>query len=401
MKTLTSWLGALVAVLGWLAPAAHAQTCPAPTNVGLSSATATTAVVSFTPTASALAYVVRYYWMGDSTAAGIKRRITPTSPVTLTGLRPASTYRLLVGSICGPGDTVYSSPRLFATTASGGTAACGPVTNVHVSGISSIGATVSYTPVSGATGYIISYYAVGDTTNVQTITTTNPSATLAGLSPATAYIVRVRAMCSGGASSTATISTFQTLGNPTTCGAVTNVVVTATSSSTATVSFTPGAGNVSFHVTYHIANDSTHWVNTAASPAVLTGLVPGQTYYIQVISQCGTSASTVYTGGGSITYTFRSVGALGSRSALGAGTLELYPNPAHQAVSLLLPAVPGATSAQISLLNALGQPLRTKQLVLTGAATQTQLDLAGVVPGLYTVRVAVGGQYVSQRLAVE
>ncbi|MGI4865682.1 MAG: fibronectin type III domain-containing protein [Janthinobacterium lividum] len=400
MKNLFSWLGVALAAWGWLLPQAQAQVCAAPTNVGVSGATTTTVVVSFTPAAAVLGYVVRYSWTADSTAAGVVRRATASSPVTLTGLRAASSYRLAVGSICSPGDTVYTSPRLF-TTASGPAATCGPVTNAQVSNISGVGATLSFTPVSGAASYTISYYAVGDTATMQTITTTSPGATLAGLLPGTAYVVRIKTNCVGGTTSPPVLVTFRTLANPVACGIVSNVVVTATSSSTATVSFTPGAGNTSFHITYHLANDSTHWVNTTASPAVLTGLLPGQTYYIQVVSVCGTGASTVYTGGGSITYNFRGAGPLSSRSALGAGAVELYPNPAHQAVSLLLPAMPGATTAQISLLNGLGQTIQTKQVVLSGVATQTQLDLVGVVPGLYTVRVAVGKQSASQRLAVE
>lgn len=400
MKNVFSWLGIAIAAWCCFLPQAHAQTCAAPTNVGVSGATATTVVVSFTPAAAAVGYVVRYNWTADSTAAGVVRRATTSSPVTLTGLRGASSYRLAVGSICSSGDTVYTSKRLF-TTANGPATGCGPVTNAQVSNISGVGAMLNFTPVSGAASYTINYYAVGDTVNVQTITTTTPGATLAGLLPGTQYVVRIKTNCVGGAASAPVLVTFRTLANPVACGVVTNVVVTGTSNSTATVSFTPGAGNTSFRITYHLANDSTRWVNTTASPTVLTGLIPGRTYYIQVVSLCGSGASTVYTGGGNVTYNFRGAGPLSNRNALGTEVVELYPNPAHRAVSLLLPALPGAPAAQVSLLNNLGQVIQTKQVLLNATAAQAQLDLTDVVPGLYTIRVAVEGQVASQRLAVE
>ncbi|WP_236668813.1 fibronectin type III domain-containing protein [Hymenobacter rubidus] len=200
--------------------------------------------------------------------------------------------------------------------------------------------------------------------------------------------------------STATLVTFRTLAVPTVCGAVTNVVVTGTSATSATVTFTPGAGNTSFHITYYILNDSTRWVNTTSSPATLTGLVPGQTYYIQVTSVCGTGTTVVYTGGGQITFSFR--GALAARDALGAGAVSIYPNPAHRAAGLVLPAVPGVAQASLGLFNAVGQQVRAAVVPLaSGLETRTQLDLSGIAPGLYTLRVQAGSQVASQRLSVE
>jgi hypothetical protein len=182
---------------------------------------------------------------------------------------------------------------------------------------------------------------------------------------------------------------------------VSNVAVTATSDSTATVSFTPGQNNTSFHITYHLANDSTRWVNTNASPVTIAGLIPGNTYYIQVTSLCGNATGTVYTPSNPITMSFRGTTALATRAALGAGSIAAYPNPAHHAVSLSLPAVAGASKAQVTLLNAVGQQVRSSSVMLGSTTTRAELDLTGVAPGLYTIRVVAGGQAASQRLVVE
>lgn len=400
MKTFTWLLVLLLAAWGSGLPTAAAQSCAAPANVSANSPAASTLVVSFSPVASVSQYVVRYYWAGDSTAAGIVQQLTPTSPLTLTGLRPASTYVVLVGSVCSNGTMVFAPRRLFAT-ASGSTAACAPVVNAQVTGLTTTGATLNFGAVSGAASYTISYFAVGDSLNTHTITTTSPGLTLSGLAAGTGYRVRIVASCGPGVASAPVFLSFHTLATTVPCAAVANVTITATSASTATVSFTAGAGNTSFQVTYHLANDSTRRVNTTTSPATITGLVPGQTYYVQVVSQCGAGTSVVYTNGSSITYNFRSAGTLSARNALGAGTLTAYPSPAHDMLNLLLPALPGVSAAQITLLNTLGQPVKMMQRQLSGSGTEAQLDLLGVRPGLYTVRVAAGAHVASQRVVVE
>lgn len=400
MKTVTHLLVLLLVAFGGGLPTAAAQSCVAPTGISASSLTASSLLVSFSPVASASQYVVRYYWTGDSTAAGTAQQLTPTSPATLTGLRAASTYVVQVGSICANGTMVFAPRRLFVTS-SGNSAACASVTNVQVSGITTSGATVSFTPASGAFSYIISYYAVGDSLNTHTLATSSFSLSLNGLAAGTAYRMRIQSSCGLGVLSVPVLVGFRTLATTVPCGAVSNVVLTATSSSTATVSFTPSVGNTSFVITYHLANDSTNWVRTSTSPATLTGLVPGQTYYVQVVSQCGAGTSVVYTNGSTITYNFRNTGTLSARNVLGTGALSTYPSPAHDVLNLSLPALPSASAAQVTLFNTLGQPVQTSQLKLRSGGTEAQLDLGGVRPGLYTLRVAAGEHTASQRVVIE
>lgn len=154
-------------------------------------------------------------------------------------------------------------------------------------------------------------------------------------------------------------------------------------------------------MSYHLAGDSTHWVSGTSSPLILTGLVPGQTYYVQVLSSCGASGTVTFTSSGSTVFNFRGAAALGTQSALSVGSFVVYPNPAYHAVYLLLPPVAGATSASITLFSAVGQQVRSSTVTLTGTTTQAQLELTDLLPGLYTVRIFAAGRYASQRLAVE
>lgn len=397
MKTFTLFLAMLTTALGWLAPVAQAQTCAPPTNVAISNVTNTSAVVSFTPSATAVSYTVRFYSV-DSTAAGIISINTTTSPLTLTGLVAGRHHQVSVQSNCAGGFTTSSAWTGFRT--SGGTTpvGCPAPTGLLIGGITTTTATVAFTAVGGVGSYRVVYYAFGDSINAITQTVTGSPAGLSGLLPGTQYIVRILSNCSGATSTPGRI-TFRTLTAPAACGAVSNVVVTATSATTATISFTPGTNNTRFTVTYYVPNDSSRWVVSNSSPITLTGLVPGRTYTIQVTSSCGTGTTVIYTAGAPITYSFR--GTLAARAALGGAMLEVFPNPAHRAASLLLPAVAGATQARVELLNALGQQVRALTVPLAGAETHASLDLSGVAPGLYTLRVAAGSQGASQRLVVE
>jgi hypothetical protein len=90
----------------------------------------------------------------------------------------------------------------------------------------------------------------------------------------------------------------------------------------------------------------------------------------------------------------------GTRGSI-AGEVSLYPNPASRAFTLALPALTGERTAQVSLLNSLGQQVRSSSVALVAAGTQTRVDVAGLAPGLYTVRVQAGAQTAIRQVVVE
>ena len=93
--------------------------------------------------------------------------------------------------------------------------------------------------------------------------------------------------------------------------------------------------------------------------------------------------------------------ALATSTALNAA-LGLYPNPAHANVSLLVPAVAGAATVQATLLNALGQQVRAfAPITLSAEGLNTNLDLTGIAPGIYTLRVQAGAASAARKLVVE
>jgi hypothetical protein len=79
----------------------------------------------------------------------------------------------------------------------------------------------------------------------------------------------------------------------------------------------------------------------------------------------------------------------------------VYPNPAQQAFTLALPAISNARTAHVVLLNSLGQQVRARTVALDARGTQVPMDATGLAAGLYTLRVAAGGQVATQQVAVQ
>gem|GEM_PF-2429601 len=90
-----------------------------------------------------------------------------------------------------------------------------------------------------------------------------------------------------------------------------------------------------------------------------------------------------------------------TRNAELARAIGLYPNPAHSAFTLSLPALAGERTAQLTLLNALGQQVQTCTLTLNNAGTQTQVNINGLASGIYTLHVQAGDKVATKQVVVE
>jgi hypothetical protein len=78
---------------------------------------------------------------------------------------------------------------------------------------------------------------------------------------------------------------------------------------------------------------------------------------------------------------------------------KLYPNPTSKNVFLALPAGLRLTAYTAELVDALGRVVRNP--VLNPNAGTQQLSLQGLVPGVYTLRIATDKGWVSKRLVLE
>lgn len=157
---------------------------------------------------------------------------------------------------------------------------CGTVTGLSSSAITSSGATVSWTALSGALNYDVDYKLAssGTWTNAATATT-SLSVNLSGLTASTLYDWRVRANCTGATGAYAQAQFTTTA--PATCGTVTGLSSSAITSSAATVSWSALSGANNYDVDYK-TNASGTWTNAATATTSLS------------VNLSGLSASTLY-----------------------------------------------------------------------------------------------------------
>jgi hypothetical protein len=153
---------------------------------------------------------------------------------------------------------------------------------------------------------------------------------------------------------------------------------------TAQVNWAVAAGGPSNEYVYglSLAGNSLYLAGTTRTPATFGSIVL-------------TSPSNSYTG---YLAALTDPTLTATAPALTAAGITLSPNPAHNRATIQLPAVPGAATATLTILDALGRAVRT-QTASTNA--KAELNLAGLSPGLYAVRLTAGGSTATQRLVVE
>lgn len=183
-----------------------------------------------------------------------------------------------------------------------------------------------------------------------------------------------------------------------TCPAVTNLTTTPQGTRSVSVSATPAAGATSYVIvcTIYQAPASLgqlfNSVITTTPTYTFTNLPVGTEYVICVNAICtagqqqgsACSSRTVLTA---------------TRNAALAEQVALAPNPTTGTVSLTWPAalrVVGQVRATV--VNALGQVVQQRTLA---AGPTAELDLTGLAPGLYTLKLQAGQEWVTKRLVVQ
>ncbi|WP_345120176.1 LamG-like jellyroll fold domain-containing protein [Hymenobacter antarcticus] len=101
------------------------------------------------------------------------------------------------------------------------------------------------------------------------------------------------------------------------------------------------------------------------------------------------------------TLAFAARSVLATAQALTAANVTLYPNPAHEQFTVLVPAVAGATAVQAELLNALGQVVRRQSAPLAATGARFAVQTAGLAAGVYTLRLHAGGATLAKRVIVQ
>jgi hypothetical protein len=172
------------------------------------------------------------------------------------------------------------------------TTTCGTPTGATTGGITSSGATFSWSSVSGASSYTVQYQVVG-ATSWTTATTTSTSLAVTGLASATNYQWEVATTCSGGASSYTAAVGFTTSSGTVSCGTPTGAATSSITSSGATFGWSAVSGASSYTVQYQVVGASS-WtsVTTTGTSVTLSTLAASTNYQWQVATTCSGGASS-------------------------------------------------------------------------------------------------------------
>ena len=281
---------------------AGAPTCVVPVIASDASISDTQHQVTWSDT-SPLSYSYRYRLKGTfvwTTVTG-ETTINPT----ISGLSAGMTYQIQVKGICTGIETVYSPLYEFTTS---GTTVCVTPSGLSVSGITTSGASISWTDQS-AESYEVRYKVNGTTIWTTESVVTN-GISLANLEPGSIYVYTLKAVCnatSGLASPFTTTAQFTTTGAPS-CVVPVGLGASVTTNSAA-LGWTASTGAVGYDVRYRVQG-TTVWtyVQGFTNTKELTGLSTGTAYQYQVRSICtidGTFVSLY-----SSTYVFSTSGAV-------------------------------------------------------------------------------------------
>lgn len=172
------------------------ESCPAPTGVVVNNITANAFTVNWTAGGDETEWTVSYKVATASTWTDVS---VTTKPYTVTGLSGSTGYSVRVKANCSSTDASnWANYNGTVTTLEG---ACPTPTDLHLDNVTETTATISWTQAdNSATKWNIRYKKNSGGGWITDTITSNPY-TLNNLEPGTAYVFRVRALCSSTSSS--------------------------------------------------------------------------------------------------------------------------------------------------------------------------------------------------------
>ncbi len=262
--------------------------CPAPSSLGASNITQTTAELSWI-TGGASNWDVEYGIQGFIPGSGTFV-YNVSSPYTLSGLTPGTDYDFYVRDSCGINNlSTWVGPQNFRTLS------CPSPTGLTLDSIAQITAKLSWI-TGGASNWDVEYGIQGFIPG-SGIFMSNVSSpyTLSGLTPGTDYDFYVRDSCGTNNLSTwVGPQNFRTLS----CPSPTGLTLDSIAQTTAKLSWiTGGASN--WDVEYGIQGfipGSGIFMSNVSSPYTLSGLTPGTDYDFYVRDSCGTNNLSTWAG---------------------------------------------------------------------------------------------------------
>ena len=345
-----------------------------PTGVTATAASSTSITVTWTAVTGATSYII----YGGTSSSSLSQVGTATmTSFTHIGLTASTTYYYAVAASNASGTSARST-TVNATTQSGGGQPPAAPTGVAATAASATSITVSWSAVTGATGYII-YGGTSSSSLSQIGTTTTATYTQTGLAGGTTYYYAVAASNASGTSArSTTVSATTQAGGP---AAPTGVAAAAASATSIIVTWTAVTGATSYTIYGGTSSTTLSQIGTAttATTYTQTGLTAATTYYyaVTVTTSSGTSARST---------TISATTQAASDPAAPTGVLAAAASATS--ITVTWTAVTGATS--YTIYGGTSSSLSQIGTATTGTYTQTGLTAATAYYYAVTVTTSSG-----------
>ena len=256
------------------------ETCNVPANLNTSGITQTSAGVNWNAVVGATSYKLEHKKNSGSTWSV---QTTTATTLSLIDLIPGTLYNVRVKSNCSSSGSEYSSIVNFTTE----NESCNVPSSLNVSEIISKSVKASWTASPGASSYDLEY-KLNSASEWTVVNTTSTLKNLSGLTPNSLYNLRVKAICSSGASEYTVKLNFTTEGEGQGCRTPSNLGASSITQTAFTISWNSVSGATSYNVHYKSLIGSTWSVTTVTSASVnLTGMLPATQYGVKVQAICG------------------------------------------------------------------------------------------------------------------
>lgn len=347
--------------------------------------TTSSATVNWNASTGAGSYSVEY--KPQSSATWLTGGITSNTVLTINGLIANTFYDYRVKPDCG--NPVVGQ---FATQP---VTSCTVPQGMAVNSITGSTAHVSWTPVSGASSYVLYYSRYGFLPS--TITTTNTSLDITNLTPGTDYTVYLSARC-GALSSLEVFVPFKTAA-ASSCVMPSNIGVYAVNPATTTITWGRSAGATNYTVAYKKNTENYFTVTAAGDTSITLPLQSCSNYLVWVQANCGNMSSSyttkTFTTGGVCTSKYRVAGTtipivvtdpepapLNNNTA--SANIYIYPNPVKNNLYVQNIVSGPAESSVIRIFDTKGSLLLQQRMLQRNNA----VDVSRLGTGIYILKVS-------------